>query len=99
MDRKHNVAVAIALQTHVLRTCPLHHQLYCDDEADPANAFSLAVELVRQDTPYVNVFRHDAHSLTDLLTEVIASAPDSCPGCRDPRHWSASSEIGDQHHA
>jgi len=52
-----NVAVAIALQTHVLCTCPLHHQLFCDDEADPAKAFSLAVELVRQDTPSASASR------------------------------------------
>jgi hypothetical protein len=81
VDQKHSVAVAIALQTHVLRTCPLHNQLFCDDDADAATAFALAVELVRQHTPYVEDFRNNAHELTDLLSETIASAPEYCPQC------------------
>jgi hypothetical protein len=81
MDQKQSVAVAIALQTHVLRTCPLHNELFCDDEADAASAFALAVELVRQHTPYVEDFRNNAHELTDLLSETIAAAPEYCPQC------------------
>jgi len=81
VDQKHSVAVAIALQTHVLRTCPLHNQLFCDDEADAATAFALAVELVRQHTPYVDDFRDNTHELTDLLSETIAAAPENCPQC------------------
>jgi len=81
MDHKRSVAVAIALQTHVLRTCPLHGQLFCDDEADPASAFALAVELVRQRVPYVEEFRDDAPALTDLLSETIAGTPEYCPDC------------------
>jgi hypothetical protein len=53
MDQKQSVAVEIALQTHVLRTCPEHRELFLDDESDPASAFALAVELVRQRRPYV----------------------------------------------
>jgi hypothetical protein len=81
VDQKQSVAVAIALQTHVIRSCPLHHQLFCDDEADAASAFALAVELVRQHTPYVEDFRGNAHALTDLLSETIAAAPEYCPQC------------------
>ncbi|MDB6083375.1 MAG: hypothetical protein JWN43_1256 [Gammaproteobacteria bacterium] len=81
MDQKHSVAVAIALQTHVLRTCPLHNELFCDDEADASSAFALAVELMRQHTPYVEDFRNNTHELTDLLSETIAAAPEYCPQC------------------
>ena len=81
MNPKHNVAVAIALQTHVLRTCPVHHQLFVDADADPASAFALAVDLVKQHIPYVDEFRDDTHALTDLLIETIAAAPETCPMC------------------
>lgn len=84
MEQKHSVAVAIALQTHVLRTCPIHNQLYCDDEADAASAFALAVELVRQHASYVDDFYDNPHKLTDLLSETIAAAPDCCPECAVP---------------
>jgi hypothetical protein len=29
----------------------------------------------------VTEFRHDAHELTDLLSETISAAPDVCPHC------------------
>jgi hypothetical protein len=81
MNRKQAIAIEIALQTHVLRTCPIHGEIYCDDEVDPAAAFALAVELVKEHTPYVNEFQDDAHELTDLLSETISVAPDGCRHC------------------
>jgi hypothetical protein len=81
MEHKRAIAVEIALQTHVLQTCPVHHQVYCDDDVDPSCAFALAVELVRQHTPYVEEFRDDPHELTDLLSDTIGSAPNCCPHC------------------
>jgi hypothetical protein len=81
MDQRQSVAVSIALQTHVLRTCPMHDQLFYDDEADPACAFALAVDLVRHDMPYVRDFRKSTQELTDLLRETIAAAPIECPQC------------------
>lgn len=81
MDCKQSVAVEIALQTHVMRTCPEHRELFYDDESDPASAFALAVELVRQRRPYVGVFDGNPHALTDLLSETLASAPCFCPQC------------------
>jgi len=80
MEQKQSIAVEIALQTHVFQTCPAHHQIFCDDDVDPSSAFALAVELVRQHTPYVEGF-HDPHELTDLLSETIGSAPTCCPVC------------------
>ena len=84
MDQRQSVAVSIALQTHVLRTCPLHHQLFCDEEADPACAFALAMDLVRHDMAYVRDFRRSTHELTELLRETIAAAPVECPQCAAP---------------
>ncbi|HLZ98913.1 MAG TPA: hypothetical protein VKP66_13320 [Steroidobacteraceae bacterium] len=81
MDQKQSVAVAIALQTHVLRTCPVHGQLLLDEEADPACAFALAEDLVRHDIPYVRDFGHSTGELTDLITETLATAPVECPQC------------------
>ncbi|MEA3107493.1 MAG: hypothetical protein QOI88_2098 [Gammaproteobacteria bacterium] len=81
MDQRQTVAVSIALQTHVLRTCPLHDRLIYDEEADPACAFGLAVDLVRHGTPYVHDFRNGTHELTELLRETIAAAPAECPQC------------------
>jgi hypothetical protein len=81
MEHKQAIAVEIALQTHVLQTCPIHNQIFCDDDVDPSSAFALAVELVRQHLPYVDEFHHDAHELTDLLSETIGAAPTACPVC------------------
>jgi hypothetical protein len=81
MEHRQTIAIEIALQTHVLKTCPIHHSIFCDDEVDPSGAFALAVELVRQHTPYVEEFQDDPHALTDLLSETIGAAPLSCPHC------------------
>jgi hypothetical protein len=54
---------------------------FCDDDVDPSGAFALAVELIRQHTPYVEEFEHDSHALTDLLSETIGAAPTACPLC------------------
>lgn len=86
MDKKHEIAIGIALQTQVLRLCPLHNHLYCGDEdiADNENmarAFAVAIELVRQHEPCVQEFSESAHELTDLLSATIGAAPDYCPDC------------------
>jgi hypothetical protein len=81
-DKKQIVAIGIALQTHVLQTCPVHNQIFCDDEADPASAFALAIELVRGHLPFVREFHNDAHELTDLLSETLGMAPGICPDCQ-----------------
>ncbi len=90
MQPKQAIAVEIALQTHVLQTCPIHQQIFCDDDADPSSAFALAVELVRQHRPYVDEFADDAHALTDLLSETIGAAPRSCPLCDAARECAPS---------
>jgi len=38
MEKKHLIAIGIALQTQVLKTCPVHRKIYFDDEANPASA-------------------------------------------------------------
>jgi hypothetical protein len=91
MGKKQEIAIGIALQTQVLKTCPIHHQLYRDDEetADDENmarAFAVAVELVRQHKPYAEEFHHDEHELTDLLSDTIGAAPVSCPDCLPRRY-------------
>lgn len=85
MGKKREIAIGIALQTQVLKTCPIHNQLYCSDaqsadDENMARAFAVAIELVRQHEPYAEEF-HDAHELTDLLSSTIGAAPDCCPGC------------------
>jgi hypothetical protein len=81
MEQKQSIAVDIALQTHVLRTCPIHNEIFCDDDVDPSAAFALAVELVRQHKPYSEEFHNDPHALTDLLSATIGAAPTCCPLC------------------
>ncbi len=66
MEHKQAIAFEIALQTHVLQTCPVHNEIFYDDDVDPSSAFALAVELVRQHTPYVGEFHDDAHALDGL---------------------------------
>ena len=83
MEKKQAIAIGIALQTQVLKTCPIHSQLYFDDGVNPASAFALAIELVRQNKPYVEVFHNDAHELTDLLSDTLGTAPMCCPACAD----------------
>ncbi len=84
MEKKQVIAIGIALQTQVLKTCPVHHQIYFDDEVNPASAFALAIELVRQHEPYVREFDDDAHALTDLLSDTLGTTPLCCPECRAP---------------
>jgi hypothetical protein len=97
MEHKKTIAIEIALQTHVLKTCPIHHSIFCDDDVDPSGAFALAVELVRQHTPYVEEFHDDSHALTDLLSDTIGTAPLSCPHCanlpRPNKGLSVSAEL------
>ena len=57
MEKKRSIAIEIALQTQVLKTCPIHRQIYFDDDADAASAFALAIELVRKHKPYVEEFQ------------------------------------------
>jgi hypothetical protein len=81
MHHKQVIAFEIALQTRVLQTCPVHNEIFYDDDVDPSSAFALAVELVRLQKPYVGEFHDNAHALTDLLSETISAAPRSCPHC------------------
>jgi len=81
MDKKGAIAIEIALQTLVLKTCPIHRQIYFDDEADAASAFALAIELVRKHKPYVEQF-HDEHELMDLLSDTLGATPLCCPECQ-----------------
>ncbi|HEV7612963.1 MAG TPA: hypothetical protein VGO37_13880 [Steroidobacteraceae bacterium] len=96
--RKQEIAIGIALQTQVLKTCPIHNQLYCGDEeqcADDENmarAFAVAIELVHQHAPYAEEFHNDAHELTDLLSSTIGAAPQSCPDCMPQQSLHLSSE-------
>ncbi len=82
MEKKQVIAIGIALQTQVLKTCPIHHQLYFDDDVNPASAFALAIELVRRHKPYVEEFHDDAHALTDLLSDTLSTTPKCCPECQ-----------------
>jgi len=82
MEKKQAIAIEIALQTQVLKTCPTHRQIYFDDEADAASAFALAIELVRKHKPYVEEFHDNAHELMDLLSDTLAATPLCCPECQ-----------------
>ncbi len=84
MEKKQRIAVEIALQTQVLKTCPLHSQLYLDDDASLDRAFALAVELVRRRKTYVQEFGTDSHELTGLLSSILGGAPECCPDCEAP---------------
>jgi hypothetical protein len=99
MGKKQEIAIGIALQTQALKTCPIHNQLYRDDEetADDENmarAFAVAIELVRQHPPYAEEFHHDAHELTDLLSDTIGAAPVCCPDCA-PQRYSVNEQVGE----
>ena len=93
MEQKQSIAVEIAMQTHVLRSCPIHHEIFCDDEVDPSAAFALAVELVRQHKPYGDEFHNDPHELTDLLSATIGAAPTCCPLCAKPTEERSSASL------
>jgi hypothetical protein len=83
-DDKHSIAMGIALQTQVLKICPVHRQLFCDDEVDPAIAFAVAGQLMHNDNQSVDVFREDIHDLAEMLTDVISTAQCSCASCAHP---------------
>jgi hypothetical protein len=82
MEKKRSIAIEIALQTQVLKTCPVHRQIYFDDDADAASAFALAIELVRKHKPYVEEFQDDEHELMDLLSDTLGATPVCCPECQ-----------------
>lgn len=95
MGKKQQIAVGIALQTHVLKTCPVHNRVHCGDDEESedenmARAFAVAIELVRQHPSFAEVFHHDPHELTDLLSSTIGAAPLACPDCaaRRPQDYS-----------
>lgn len=81
MGSKQAIAVEIGLQTQVLKSCPVHRQIYLDDEVNPAGAFALAIELVRKHRQYAEEFHGDEHELTDLLSDTLATIPECCPEC------------------
>jgi hypothetical protein len=82
VEKKQSIAIEIALQTQVLKTCPIHRQIYFDDDADAASAFALAIELVRKHKPYVEEFHDDEHALMDLLSDTLSATPLCCPECQ-----------------
>ena len=82
MEKKQAIAIEIALQTQVLKTCPLHRQIYFDDDADAAGAFALAIQLVRKHMPCVDEFHHNEHELMDLLSDTLCATPVCCPECQ-----------------
>jgi hypothetical protein len=81
LERKQAIAIRIALQTQVLKACPIHRHLYLDDDVNPAGAFALAIELVRTHKPVARDFDDDEHALTDLLSHTLGMAPMCCPVC------------------
>jgi hypothetical protein len=90
MNTRQEIAIGIALQTQVLKICPVHNRLFCDqehysDDENMARAFAVAIELVNQHAPYAEEFFHDHHALTDLLSSTIAAAPECCPDCAPPQ--------------
>jgi hypothetical protein len=91
MARKQAIAIGIAMQTHVLKPCPVHRQLYLDDEVNPASAFALAIELVRDHEPFVAEFDNDAQALTNLLSDTLGATPVCCPECQPPEMLSVFS--------
>jgi hypothetical protein len=105
MNTKQEIAIGIALQTQVLRICPIHNQLYCEedqcDDEQMARAFAVAIELVNQHEPFAEEFHHDAHALTDLLSSTIGAAPDHCPGCQPqpPRDSGRLSDLSSEAYA
>ena len=100
MDTKQEIAIGIALQTQVLKICPIHNHLYCDeeqysDDEQMARAFAVAIELVNQHAPFAEEFHHDMHALTDLLSSTIGAAPDRCPDCL-PHPLNDSARLSDR---
>jgi len=81
MEKKQALAIEIALQTQVLKTCPIHRHIYFDDDADAAGAFALAIELVRKHRSYAEEFHDDEHALMDLLSDTLGATPLCCPEC------------------
>jgi hypothetical protein len=99
MNTRQEIAIGIALQTQVLKICPIHNHLYCDeelysDDEHMARAFAVAIELVNQHPPYAEEFHHDAHVLTDLLSSTIGAAPDCCPECMPQQSGDSRGLVG-----
>jgi hypothetical protein len=94
VEKKRSIAIEIALQTQVLKTCPIHRQIYFDDDADAASAFALAIELVRKHKPYVEEFHDDEHELMDLLSDTLGATPLCCPECESAPMLASLGERG-----
>ncbi len=68
MDQQESIVTGIALQTELLKICSAHHQVFCDEDVDPAMAFAVAAELIRQDGLSARAFKRDLHHLANLLS-------------------------------
>lgn len=91
---RRSIVLGIALQTQVLQTCSIHDQVFAGDEASMARTFAHAVELLRERKLYVREFNNDVHQLTELLSDTIGAAPESCLQCHlydRPSHSVAAS--------
>jgi hypothetical protein len=81
MGSKQAIAIEIGLQTQVLKSCPVHRQIFLDEDVNPAGAFALAIELVRKHQRCAEEFHGDEHELTDLLSDTLGTIPVCCPEC------------------
>lgn len=81
VDTERKIATEIALQARVLRECSAHRRLYLVD-TDPAPAFELALQLLQQRSARVALLRFDCRKLTELIGDILGSAPVICPECR-----------------
>jgi hypothetical protein len=80
VPQKQLIAIGIGLRAGVLKICPEHSRIYCDEDVDPGIAFALAAELVNRRNDYVAPFA-DYLELAELLENTMSSAPRQCPRC------------------
>jgi hypothetical protein len=80
-DERRQAAVRVALKTGLLKTCPVHGEVYDSGQHDYQGACMTATYLVNRGDPLVAPFGGDRTLLTELLKSICRSYPANCPGC------------------
>lgn len=81
--RRRQVAVQVALRAGLLKSCPVHGDVYDPGQRDFQGACMVATYLVNRDDPLVAPFRGDRVALTSLLKSICESYGAACPTCRE----------------
>jgi hypothetical protein len=84
-DERREAALRVALKTGLLKSCPVHGEVYDPGQHDYQGACMTATYLVNRADPLVAPFLGDRAPLTELLKSICRSYGTCCPRCAEAR--------------